>query len=270
MKRGNNGKSDAHPRLGIAFSGGASRGFAHIGVLQALKEANIRPDLLAGTSIGALIAAMYAFGVALPTMREQAEAMSWLRIARLNIPRTGILSNEVLGEIVRKHLGDVAIEDSPIPLAVVCTNIANGDKVVLREGNLARAIMASSAIPGVYTPVQVDRELLVDGFLVENVPILPLQDMGAEVILGVHLGRLIDYRPPSSITNIMLNAFEIAIDAHALTTMQYADVIIEPRLERAPDTGRADRDDKALGDLYYRLGYAAGRNALAPLVNAAF
>ncbi|HQV33320.1 MAG TPA: patatin-like phospholipase family protein, partial [Calditrichia bacterium] len=195
------------PSLGLALSGGAARGIAHIGVLQAFKENGIIPDFLAGTSIGSLVAGLFAFGIPVADILNQAEALSWTKISSLNIPRTGFLSNRILGEIVESQLGKVNIEDSPIPLAIVTTDISNGERVVLREGSLSEAIKASSCIPGIFTPVSINGRLLVDGFLVENVPLSPLREMGAQITVGVNLGALRDYREPDGIIDIMMNAF---------------------------------------------------------------
>lgn len=242
----------APPRLGVAFSGGATRGMAHIGVLKAFEDNRIKIDLLAGTSIGAMVAAFHAFGVPIGTMRQQAEAMSWSKVSAFIIFRSGLLSNRVIGEIVERHLGRVNIEDAPIPLAIIATDVANGEKVVLREGNLARAIMASTCVPGIFTPIAIGDRLLVDGFLVENVPISPLQSMDADLIAAVCLSTMKIYREPNGMINILMNAFEIAIDSHTRRTIRGADVIVEPNLTHLTTT---DPDQQ---DALFDEGYAAG------------
>lgn len=245
-----NGRADG-PLVGLALSGGAARGMAHIGALQALEENNIRIDRLSGTSIGSLVAAFYAFGISLDQMRRQAEEMSWMKVSSFTIPRSGFLSNKMLGEIVEKFLGDVNIEDSPIPLAIIATDIHTGKRVVLREGNLAQAIMASSCVPGIFTPVRIGEATLVDGFLVENVPVTALREIGAEVLLGIDLSHTRHYRLPNSIMNIMMNAFEIAIDANTKKAIFEADVII------APDMTRFSSLDSENHDELFQQGYAA-------------
>ncbi|HQU73258.1 MAG: patatin-like phospholipase family protein [Calditrichaeota bacterium] len=247
------------PSLGLALSGGAARGIAHIGVLQAFKENGIIPDFLAGTSIGSLVAGLFAFGIPVADILNQAEALSWTKISSLNIPRTGFLSNRILGEIVESQLGKVNIEDSPIPLAIVTTDISNGERVVLREGSLSEAIKASSCIPGIFTPVSINGRLLVDGFLVENVPLSPLREMGAQITVGVNLGALRDYREPDGIIDIMMNAFEIAVDANTFKTMRQADLIISPKL-----AGISRMDSTRAQDMYDE-GYQAALAALPEL-----
>ncbi len=243
-------------KIGLAFSGGATRGVAHIGVLQAFEEFNIRPSFIAGTSIGAMLGSVYAFGVPIDEIRRQAEAMSWTSVSSFSISRNGLLSNRVIGEVVIEMVGDVNIEDSPVPLAIVATDIATGDKVVLREGNLARAIRASTCIPGVFTPIKREGRLLVDGFLTENVPISPLTEMGADLIIGINLGTQRLYREPSSIINIMLNAFDISIDSNTMTRLQDADFIIKPDLKEIIES------DSEEASALYEAGYKAARAAI--------
>ncbi|MGH1366641.1 MAG: patatin-like phospholipase family protein [Calditrichia bacterium] len=239
-----------HPKVGLALSGGAARGTAHIGILRAFRENNIPIDCLSGTSIGAVIAALYAFGVSLEDMREQAAKMSWSKISGFSIySRGGFLTNKELGEIMQEFVGDANIEDSPIPLAIVATDISTGEKVVLRKGNLARAVMASSCIPGLYAPVEIDGRKLVDGFLVENVPISPLPQMGAEVVIGVNLGKRRTYRKADGIFNVVMNAFEIAIDENTNRTLKMADALIEPIVKHIPE------DDENYQSIVYDAGY---------------
>ena len=243
-------------KVGLALSGGATRGVAHIGALQAFEEYNIRPSLVSGTSIGAMLGSVYAFGVPIDEIRRQAEAMSWTSVSSFSISKSGLLSNRVIGEIVVDLVGDVNIEDCPIPLAIMATDIATGDKVVLREGNLASSVRASTCIPGVFTPIKINNRLLVDGFLTENVPISPLTELGADLIIGINLGTQRLYREPNSIINIMLNAFDISIDSNTMTRLKDADFIIKPDLRAIIES------DSEEASALYEAGYEAARAAI--------
>lgn len=225
------------PRLGLALSGGATRGIAHVGALQALQDNGIKIDFLSGTSIGALVAALYAFGISIEDIHRQALEMSWLKISSLKISKSALLSNKIIGDIIEDFLGDASIEDAAIPLAIVTTDIARGEKVVLRSGNVSRAVMASSSIPGIFAPIKINERLLVDGFLVENVPLSPLWEMGADITIGINLASLKEYRDPGGIINIIMNAFDIAIDSNTSLSSRDADVLITPRL---PETSISD------------------------------
>lgn len=247
-------------QIGLALSGGGSRGMALIGVLQAFDERQIRPDQIAGTSIGALVAAFYAFGIPLETMRSVAEEMSWLKVSSLKISRSGLLSNKAIGEIVREHLKDADISEAGIPLAIVAADIGSGEKVVLRSGNVARAVMASSCVPGIFTPIPWGKRLLVDGFLVENVPVSPLQMMGSDLIVAVNLSAHKEYRQPTGLINIIMNAFEIAIDANTQSILEDVDVLIEP------DLGGIQEIEEGQAGLLFAKGYQAGVEALPRLL----
>jgi NTE family protein len=217
-------------KLGLALSGGATRGLAHIGVLQALEENGLRPDYLSGTSIGAFAAALYAFGVPLPEIRRIGQGMNPLRVSRLKLSRFALFSNEELGNLIQAAIGNAGIEDAPIPLAIIATDIGRGERVVLRKGEVAHAVMASSAVAGIYSPVRVDGRMLMDGGIVEDVPISPLRPMGAGVVVAVNLSAERKYRAPEDIIDILFNAFDIAIDENTKVQVKDADLVIEPCL----------------------------------------
>ncbi len=226
----------------MALSGGATRGFAHIGVLQALEESAIKPDVLSGTSIGAFAAALYAFGVPLEEIRSLAHGMTPLSISKLKLSRYALFSNEELARLIQSKIGKARIEDALIPLAIVAVDIGSGEKVTLRTGEVAPAVMASNAVPGIYRPVIIDGRMLVDGGILEDVPISPLRPMGAETVVAVNLSADRRYRQPEDIIDILLNAFDLAIDEDTKTQVKAADVLIEPRLShfRRMDASQID------------------------------
>jgi NTE family protein len=251
----------SHPRVGLALSGGASRGIAHIGVIQALIDNGIKIDFLSGTSIGAMVGALYAFGIPIEDIHRRAREMSWLSISSVKISKTALLSNRVIGEIIEDFLEDANIEDALIPLAIVTTDISRGKKVILHSGNVSRAVMASTAIPGIFSPIYIDGRLLVDGFLVDNVPVSILKEMGADVTIGVNLGTLKEYREPKGIINIIMNAFDIAIDANTSLTSQDADVLIVPKLSEI------ELNDSMRSTVLYDEGYSAALFSLSKIKN---
>lgn len=217
-------------KLGLALSGGATRGLAHVGVLQALEENGIRPDCLSGTSIGAFAAALYAFGVPIQEMHRIGQGMTPLRVSKLKLSRFALFSNEELGRLIESAIGKARIEDALIPLAIIATNIGTGDKVVLREGDVAQAVMASSALAGIYLPVRFGGKMLMDGGILEDVPVSPLRPMGAGVVVAVNLSAERKYRMPEDIIDVLFNAFDIVIDENTKRQVKDADLIIEPRL----------------------------------------
>lgn len=226
--------------IGIALGGGAARGAAHIGVLKALEENDRRPDFITGTSIGALIGGLYAFGVDLQDLREAASNLRWLDMAAATLSKFGLLSNAELGKLVQGFVGDKHLEDAAIPFAAMATDVHSGEPVVLKQGRLTDAILASTAIPGVFVPHELDGRLLVDGGLVENVPLSPLKEMGAEICVAVDLSGSHTYDEPKNVFDVILNAIDIAIDANTRTQLKQADVLISLNLAEYSRTDASD------------------------------
>ncbi len=242
-------------KLGVALSGGGFRGVAHVGALKAFKHAGIEIDMITGTSAGALIAALFAFGVPFEKMLNQSKEFRWMSRSSLNFSKSGLLSNKVVGKVILNHIGNVNIEDAPIPLAIVATDIKTGEKVVLRQGNLEKAVMASSCIPGVFEPVAFDGRLLVDGCLVENLPVTPLRKMGADIVVGVNLNHG-SYREPASMFDVFLNAWEISIDAITKSIKKNVDILIVPNFST-----HSEKDSRCVQKLA-KAGYTAACKAI--------
>jgi NTE family protein len=253
----------AAPRLGLALGGGAVLGFSHLGILQALHEGGIRVHRIAGTSAGALVAALHAFGVGPDRMHELLIPLTWRKVSNFSASSLGLLSNEAIADILRDELGPVRIEDAPIPLAVVSADIHTGETVTLREGPLADAVRASAAIPGIYAPIAIGGRVLVDGGIVANVPVRPLRDMGADVIVAATLGEAMAFQPVRTLVGVLTNAFLIAVyTATRLDLMEGVHVVIKPDLEVYNHWDVRQRDD------LIEKGYDAGRAAV-PRIRAA-
>lgn len=212
--------------IGLALGGGAARGAAHIGVLRALEEHGLVPDYIAGTSIGALIGGLYACEIDLDTLRDAAMQLRWMDMAAATLSRFGLLSNAELGKLVTELVGDKDLADARIPFAAMATDVGSGEAVVIKDGKLADAIIASTAIPGVFVPAQRGDRKLVDGGLVENVPLSPLKGMGAEVLVAVDINGARRYDPPENVIDVIMNAMDIAIDTTTRHQLDQADLVI--------------------------------------------
>ncbi|HZF30654.1 MAG TPA: patatin-like phospholipase family protein [Gammaproteobacteria bacterium] len=176
------------PRLGLVLGSGAARGWAHVGVVRALERAGVRPDLVCGTSVGALVGAAYA-GAAFDRFCESTAGMrrrDVLSFADLGLDG-GLLKGQRFMAFVGRGFEDRPIEELPIPFAAVATSLENGAEVWLRKGSTLNAVRASLAIPGLFTPVQTDDGILVDGALVNPVPVSLARAMGADVVIAVDL-----------------------------------------------------------------------------------
>ncbi len=178
-------------RIGLALGGGAARGCAHLGVIEALCEAGFRPDVVAGTSMGAVVGAFYAAGQ-IEELHRTIRDMDWRQVLRffgVTFPRSGLVDGKRIGDYVRERIGDRRIEELPVPFAAVAVDLADGAEVVMTEGDLVSAIRASISVPGIFTPVQRDGRLLGDGGLVDPVPVKAARDLGADVVVAVDLNH---------------------------------------------------------------------------------
>jgi NTE family protein len=177
------------PKIGLALGAGGARGWAHVGVIRALGEAGIRPDVVCGTSMGSLVGAAYAAGE-LERLEEWALSLGWRDVFGLMdfTWRGGLIRGKKLFEYMRSRFGLQDISSLPMPYGAVATELATGREVWLREGHVLDAVRASIAIPGVFAPVLRDGELLVDGALVNPVPVSMCRALGADVVIAVDLG----------------------------------------------------------------------------------
>lgn len=196
---------DHKPKLGIALSGGGARGLAHIGVLKSLEEAGIQPDYLAGTSMGGVIAAGYASGLSPEELEqianEHSTARKLLRLADPAITTNGLFQGGRLLNFFEQYLNSSTFDDMRIPLTLVAVDLNSGQEVHLREGSITEALRATVSIPGLLAPVERDGQRLVDGGLLNNLPVDVVREMGADVVLAV------DVSPPTE-TFSYAQAFE--------------------------------------------------------------
>ena len=224
----------SHPthKTGLALGGGAVLGAAHVGVLKALREHQIKIDCITGTSIGALVGAFYAFGKSVDEIESVAAELSWLDVTSFSLTKYGLLSNKSLGKLITDHLGDCRMESADIPFAVVATDIATGEKVVINEGPVAEAVMASTCLPGIFKPVRWGERFLVDGGIVENVPVMTLRELGATRTIGVDLNAKQGSSSPKNILEVMTNSFHFLIKSTTRMQVQDCDLLIEPDLSK--------------------------------------
>ncbi|NJN81262.1 MAG: patatin-like phospholipase family protein [Caldilineaceae bacterium] len=249
-------QSNLDGKIGVALCGGAVLGAAHVGILRAFEEREIHIHCMAGTSIGALVAALYAFGTAVGEIEAIVSALSWLDVTSFVPSKLGLLSNQKLGDVVSEVLGDVRIEDSPMPIAFIAADLRSGEKVLLRRGDVATAVMASACIPGLFTPVEFGDRLLVDGGIVEIVPISPLREMGADYLVGVDLRGEGALAEPQNIVDVLVDTTNIAIATSKRLQLQEADLVIAPRL-----ASYSSLDTDKVAELI-RIGYEAALIAM--------
>ncbi len=180
----------SRPRIGLALGGGAARGWAHMGVIHALEESGIHPDVVAGTSVGALVGGIYAAG-RLKVFEDWVRGLDRIEVARYLdvrlLARGGLIEGERLISFFRQSMGDPRLDELRLPFGAVATNLGTGHEVWLREGPLWEALRASFALPGLFTPVRSGEQWLVDGGLVNPVPVSLCRALGAEIVIAVNL-----------------------------------------------------------------------------------
>jgi NTE family protein len=177
-------------KIGYALGGGAARGLSHIGVLKVFDEYKISPDLIVGTSMGALVGALYASGLKAIDIEQIVLRLNWkqlVRLADITLPISGIIQGKRVISLLKSIIGDLTFSRLKYDFACVATDISNGGQVVMHDGSLIDAVRASISIPGIFTPVVLDGRYLVDGGLVNEVPVSVCRVMGAEYVIGINV-----------------------------------------------------------------------------------
>ncbi|WP_159450177.1 patatin-like phospholipase family protein [Demequina sp. NBRC 110056] len=176
------------PKLGLALGGGGALGAAHVGVLQVLHERGLTPTVIAGTSAGSIMGGAYAIGLDPYDLEERTVRAGWGTFGSFSAkPGLGLLTADALRETVHRVAGDAVIEDLPVTFAAVATDVETREAVVLKSGSLADAIAASIAVPGIFRPVRVNGRMLIDGGVVQNLPVETAFELGADHVIAVRL-----------------------------------------------------------------------------------
>lgn len=248
------------PRWALAFGGGAARGIAHVGVLKVLEEEGIQPDLVVGTSAGALAAAFLAAGVSAARVAVWAETLRWSNLVRPVFSRMGLTTNDRLGELLDRVLPFRTFDELILPFACMATDLETSEPVLICEGDLITAIRASCAIPGLVVPVERDGRLLIDGGVTSNVPTGISRLFGAEVVVAVDVN--LSYKrpvPPTNMLSIIMHSFFTIGRAAEQSATAQADLLI------APDVGDIGYDQLHRTAELISAGEAAAKAALPRL-----
>ena len=267
------------PGVGLALGGGFARGLAHIGVLKVLEEEKIPINFVAGTSVGALIGAVYAAGADPKEMGEFAAQVRFRDFARWTVSRLGFANNDRMTGMLQRCLKVKNFEHLRVQLAVVATEFVTGEAVVFRSGDMIGPVRASCAYPGMFLPVTLNGQTLVDGMLAYSVPTTPLRQMGAQRVLAVYLkAHWVNPGPPRSVFDVVGQCFSIAQTRMSSLWQADADITLEPEVQdfaydafdRAPALVRAGEEvaRRALPRIREWLGQPAAAPTHAPAVQA--
>jgi NTE family protein len=249
------------PRVGLALSGGAARGIAHVGVLKVLAEHQVPIDFVAGTSAGSIAGGALASGMSLEEIEKLSRSLRWRDMGRMTLSKLGIQSNARLEEFIRKLLPVTRFVEMPIPFAAVATDLHSGEAVVMSgEGDAAFAIRASCTIPGWYVPV-IDEHgrQLVDGGLVANVPAAAARSLGADIVIAVDVNAegAKFLGPPQSAIGVIFQSMMVVQRTVSVLQLQDADIVIRPRV------GHIRWDEMKRADEMIAAGEEAARRTIA-------
>ena len=248
------------PRIGLALSGGAARGIAHVGVLRALEENNVPIDAIAGASAGALIGGSYAAGLSIPQLEDLAKKFRWRHTGRPSFSRLGLQSNRRMETFLRAILPVTRFEDLKIPFAALAMDLHRGSAVVLRdEGDVPFAIRASTCIPAFYVPVRdPDGRWLVDGGLVASLPISHVRAFDVDYVIAcdVNFDGARFFRGPKTALGVLAYVFVAVEKVVANQDRDDADVLITPKV------GHIRWDQTRRADELVGLGYQAALSAM--------
>jgi NTE family protein len=227
--------------ISLALGGGAARGVVHVGVLKALFEFDIKVQAIAGTSVGAFIGILYAKGLTPDEIFFIVRELRWRNITTFAPSARGLLKNTSIGKLLQKHAGNINLEDLPIPMFVIATDITTGEKVVFDQGSIVPAINATTCIPGIFVPVEHAGRVLVDGGVTENVPVSPLLIRNLRPVLAVNLGDFHTGDADSMFT-ILSNSYLITRKLLTDYQLEQVEHIISPHLQdyEASDDRHAD------------------------------
>jgi len=248
--------------VGLVLGGGGARGVAHIGVLKVLAENRIPIHCIAGSSSGALFGALFSGGMSPYDMAKQAHTIDWFKLVAFRLSKSGPVSGEGIEKLIIGDITDRNIEDLRIPLSIIATNLKTGEKVVIRRGNVAKAVHASSAIPGVFSPVEFQGMLLADGLVVDNVPVEEVRAMGADFVIAVDVvpNVILNGWVPNAL-NVIERAIDINCRRMSEVSKRSADIAIDP-VNRNISALSLDQADELI-----RMGEAAA-NAVLPQIKA--
>lgn len=220
------------PRIGIALGSGGARGFAHLGVIKVLEQNQIPIDMIAGSSMGALVGSFYAAGINIDQLYKMATAFKRKYYLDFTVPKMGFITGDRVKNLIKAFTQNKNIEDLKIPLAIVATDIQKGKKVVFKSGPVADAVRASISIPGIFVPVQMDGQLLVDGGVIDRVPVSVVKEMGADIVIAVDVSQVKKNDQITSIFDVIMQSIDIMQDELVHHRKIASDFMIRPRVEQ--------------------------------------
>lgn len=248
--------SDKKYKTGIALSGGGIKGVCHAGVLKALEEVNITPDILSGVSAGAIVGALYADGYSPSKIASFFEGMEFRKMAQPQIPDGGFFKITNFANFLDKKLRAKTFEELKIPLRIVATNLDKGESVVFEKGNLLDAIIASASVPVLFSPKIIDGDHYVDGGVFKNFPVSTIRD-DCETVIGINASPLIVENSKMNLLNVAQRSYHYMFKANILHDKELCDILIEPK-----DMANYEMFDTEKSNEIFELGYQTAKRVI--------
>jgi NTE family protein len=238
---------------GVVLSGGGVRGFAHLGLLQALEELNIKPDAISGVSAGAIVGALYAAGHSPQTIRDILKKNSYFGWSSFLLNKDGLFSMKALRKVLQTYIPDNSFESLHKKLFITATDFANNEAITFSKGSLIDTVIASSSVPAIFEPVKIGDHLLVDGGLLNNFPVEPLENK-CNLLIGCNVNfipKVLGNGKRIGKMNLIEKCFHMAIASVVYSKVEKLDLFIEP------DLHEFGMFDVTKADLIYETGYEA-------------
>ncbi len=227
---------ERRPRIGLALGSGGARGFAHLGIIKVLKEEGIPIDLIAGSSMGALVGCLYGVGIEIDHLYKLSGAFKRKYYLDFTVPKMGFIMGKRVKEFIRVFTHGKNIEELSLPVGVVATDLLTGGKIVFQKGPIADAVRASISIPGIFVPEKYEGRLLVDGGVVDRVPVSVAREMGADFVIAVDVSRVKRNAEITSIYDVIMQSIDIMQTEIVSNRAMATDLMICPNVEMYSST----------------------------------
>ncbi len=219
------------PKIGLALGSGGARGFAHLGAIKVLKEAGIPIDFIAGSSMGAMVGCFYGAGLDIDRLYKLSKAFRRKYYLDFTVPKMGFVAGKRVKELIRIFTHGKNLEELDIPVNVVATDLMTGEKVVFNKGPIAEAVRASISIPGIFVPEKLNGRLLVDGGVVDRIPVSVAKEMGADIVIAIDVSHVKTNAEITSIYDVIMQSLDI-MQMELVTHREIeSDFMIRPRVE---------------------------------------
>lgn len=243
-------------KIGLVLGGGGARGIAHLGVAKAMYELDLKPDVISGVSAGSIAGAFLAAGLEPEHVYKLIKELGFLKFSKITVPKTGLFKLTGLAELIKKEIEHKNIEDLPIDFWITVANITSGEVEYFNSGSIYKLVMASSSIPVIFEPVNINGNAYVDGGLFDNLPIKPVRK-NCKRIVSVNLAPHISTQKLENLFQVAVRTFHLSVESNTHESKKMSDIVIEPNELNKFDILQLKDPDKL-----FNLGYESALEKL--------